>query len=378
MNYDYLIVGAGLFGSVFAHLMKQQGKRCLVIDKRPHVGGNTYSPCIRGIHRHDYGAHIFHTSDPEVIDFVCQHAHFNRYTNSPVAIHRSKLFNLPFNMNTFHQMWGVKTPAEAQAMLEEQRREARAELQRLGLSQPQNLEQQALLLVGKDIYHTLIKGYTEKQWGCTANSLPPEIIRRLPVRFVFDNNYFNDSFQGIPEGGYNVLTDSLLDGIEVRLSEDFFDRREEWMKVAKKVVFSGPIDRFFDYCFGHLPYRSLRFEHLEVEESNFQGNAVVNYTEADVPYTRIIEHKHFESFGEDVYRLPHTLITKEYPAAWTPGAEPFYPINTPEANACHERYKQLAAQQDRVIFGGRLADYRYYDMAPTIRCALDAARKEAQ
>ncbi|MDD6501630.1 MAG: UDP-galactopyranose mutase, partial [Bacteroidales bacterium] len=216
------------------------------------------------------------------------------------------------------------------------------------------------------------------QWGCTANSLPPEIIRRLPVRFVFDNNYFNDSFQGIPEGGYNVLTDSRLDGIEVRLSEDFFEGREEWMKVAKKVVFSGPIDRFFDYCFGHLPYRSLRFEHLEVEESNFQGNAVVNYTEADVPYTRIIEHKHFETFGEDVYRLPHTLITKEYPAAWTPGAEPFYPINTPEANACHERYKQLAAQQDRVIFGGRLADYRYYDMAPTIRCALDAARKEAQ
>ena len=377
-KYDLLVVGAGLYGAVAAYRAHKADKRVLVIDRRSHTGGNCYCENQDNIFVHKYGAHIFHTSNKEVWEFVNSIVEFNRYTNSPVANYHGKLFNLPFNMNTFHQMWGVKTPAEAQAMLEEQRREARAELQRLGLSQPQNLEQQALLLVGKDIYHTLIKGYTEKQWGCTANTLPPEIIRRLPVRFVFDNNYFNDSFQGIPEGGYNVLTDSLLDGIEVRLSEDFFERREEWMKVAKKVVFSGPIDRFFDYCFGHLPYRSLRFKHLEVEESNFQGNAVVNYTEADVPYTRIIEHKHFESFGEDVYRLPHTLITKEYPAAWTPGAEPFYPINTPEANACHERYKQLAAQQDRVIFGGRLADYRYYDMAPTIRCALDAAHKEAQ
>ena len=374
-TYDYLIVGAGLFGATFAHFAHRAGRRCLVIDKRPHLGGNVYCADVDGIHVHQYGAHIFHTSDSEVWNFVNKFVTFNRYTNSPVASYGGRLYNLPFNMNTFYQMWGVRTPAEAQRRIEEQRADAVSMLLREGVSEPRNLEEQALLLVGNDIYERLIKGYTEKQWGRPCTELPAFIIRRLPVRFVFDNNYFSDTYQGIPEGGYNGLVDGLLQGIETRTETDFFSDRSVWQGVAGKIVFTGMIDEFFDFRFGHLAYRTVRFDTEVISEPNYQGNAVVNYTERDVPYTRIIEHKHFELFGQAVYDIPHTVISREYSTEWKPGMEPYYPVNDEANNALFVRYRDLASREKNVIFGGRLAGYKYYDMAPTIRAAMDAARK---
>lgn len=374
-TYDYLIVGAGLFGATFAHFAHRAGCRCLVIDKRPHLGGNVYCADVDGIHVHQYGAHIFHTSDREVWNFVNRFATFNRYTNSPVASYGGRLYNLPFNMNTFYQMWGVRTPAEAQRRIEEQRSDAVSMLLREGVSEPRNLEEQALLLVGRDIYERLIKGYTEKQWGRPCTELPAFIIRRLPVRFVFDNNYFSDTYQGIPEGGYNGLVNGLLQGIETRTAADFFSDRAAWQEVADKIVFTGMIDEFFDFRFGHLAYRTVRFDTEVISEPNYQGNAVVNYTERDVPYTRIIEHKHFERFGQAVYDIPHTVISREYSTEWKPGMEPYYPVNDEANNALFVRYRDLAGREKNVIFGGRLAGYKYYDMAPTIRAAMDAARK---
>ncbi len=374
-TYDYLIVGAGLFGATFAHFAHRAGRRCLVIDKRPHLGGNVYCADVDGIHVHQYGAHIFHTSDSEVWNFVNKFVTFNRYTNSPVASYGGRLYNLPFNMNTFYQMWGVRTPAEAQRRIEEQRADAVSMLRREGVSEPRNLEEQALLLVGNDIYERLIKGYTEKQWGRPCTELPAFIIRRLPVRFVFDNNYFSDTYQGIPEGGYNGLVNGLLQGIETRTETDFFSDRAAWQGVAGKIVFTGMIDEFFDFRFGHLAYRTVRFDTEVISEPNYQGNAVVNYTERDVPYTRIIEHKHFERFGQAVYDIPHTVISREYSTEWKPGMEPYYPVNDEANNALFVRYRDLAGREKNVIFGGRLAGYKYYDMAPTIRAAMDAARK---
>ena len=374
-TYDYLIVGAGLFGATFAHFAHRAGCRCLVIDKRPHLGGNVYCADVDGIHVHQYGAHIFHTSDSEVWNFVNKFVTFNRYTNSPVASYGGRLYNLPFNMNTFYQMWGVRTPAEAQRRIEEQRSDAVSMLLREGVSEPRNLEEQALLLVGRDIYERLIKGYTEKQWGRPCTELPAFIIRRLPVRFVFDNNYFSDTYQGIPEGGYNGLVNGLLQGIETRTETDFFSDRSAWQGVAGKIVFTGMIDEFFDFRFGHLAYRTVRFDTEVISEPNYQGNAVVNYTERDVPYTRIIEHKHFELFGQAVYDIPHTVISREYSTEWKPGMEPYYPVNDEANNALFVRYRDLASREKNVIFGGRLAGYKYYDMAPTIRAAMDAARK---
>lgn len=372
MKYDYLIVGAGLFGATFAHLACKQGKRCLVIDKRPHTGGNIYCEDIEGINVHKYGAHIFHTSDREVWDFVNSIVPFNRYTNCPVAqAPDGKLYNLPFNMNTFYRMWGVKTPAEAQAKLDEQRHEAVERMKADGIAEPRNLEEQALTLIGKDIYEQLIKGYTEKQWGRKCTELPAFIIRRLPVRMIFDNNYFNDAYQGIPIGGYNRLIDGLLDGIKVKLDADFFADRCHWESVADKIVFTGKIDEYYGYRFGRLEYRTVRFETEILDNPNYQGNAVVNHTSADVPYTRVIEHKHFETFGNAVYDNPKTVISREYSTEWTDGMEPFYPVNDARNQAVYEQYHALAEQETSVIFGGRLAEYKYYDMAPIVAQVLN-------
>lgn len=370
-EYDYLIVGSGLFGAVFAYKARQAGKRCLVIDKRPHLGGNIYCEEQHGIRVHKYGAHIFHTSDQEVWDFVNSLVPFNRYTNSPVALYKGKMYNLPFNMNTFYQMWGVKTPAEAQAKIDEQKREAVAAMAAAGVTTPRNLEEQALTLVGKDIYEALIKGYTEKQWGRPCTELPAFIIRRLPVRMVFDNNYFNDAYQGIPIGGYNRLIDALLEGVSCRVNEDFFEKREYWESIANKIVFTGKLDEFYGYRFGKLQYRTVSFEEEVHKLANYQGCAVVNYTEREVPYTRIIEHKHFDTFGDDLEKNPMTVISKEYSTEWVEGSEPFYPVNDEVNTRLAEQYRALAAQEKNVIFGGRLAEYRYYDMAPVIKQVLN-------
>lgn len=366
MAYDYLIVGSGLFGATFAYFAHKQGKRCLVIDKRPQLGGNVYCENIEDINVHQYGAHIFHTSNKRVWQFVNSLVEFNRYTNSPVANYQGKLYNLPFNMNTFYQMWGVTTPAEATAKIESQRQEAVEKMRADGVTEPRNLEEQALTLIGRDIYERLIKGYTEKQWGRKCTDLPAFIIKRLPVRLVFDNNYFNDTYQGIPIGGYNQLINALLEGVETKTNVDFFDDRAHWEGVAAKIVFTGELDRFYDYKLGHLDFRTVRFETEVLNEANHQGNAVVNYTEASVPYTRIIEHKHFESFGQAVYDNPKTVISREYSTEWKPGMEPYYPVNDEKNNRLAEAYRQLAAQEENVIFGGRLAEYKYYDMAPVI------------
>lgn len=375
MKYDYLIVGAGLFGSIFAYEAKKAGKSVLVIDQRNHIGGNIYTKEVEGIQVHEYGAHIFHTSDREVWDYVRQFAEFNRYTNSPVARYKDELYNLPFNMNTFSKMWGVKTPAEAREIIDRQIKEA-------GITEPKNLEEQALSLVGRDIYEKLVKGYTEKQWGKQAAELPSFIIRRLPVRFVYDNNYFNDKYQGIPIGGYTRMIGKMLEGIPVRLETDFFKERGELENQAKKIVFTGMIDAYYDYCYGELEYRSLRFETETLDIENYQGNAVVNYTEYEIPYTRIIEHKHFEYGCQGGYGNtegdvnPRTVITREYPAAWEKGAEPYYPMNDEKNNALYEKYKQLAAKEENVIFGGRLGMYRYYDMHQVVAEALRCVREQ--
>lgn len=366
-KYDYLIVGAGLFGCVFAYRAHKAGKHCLVIDKRNHLGGNLYCENVEGISVHKYGAHIFHTSNKEVWDFVNSVVEFNRYTNCPVANYKGKLYNLPFNMNTFYQMWGVTTPEDADAKLEEQRLEAKIALQG---RDPSNLEEQALSLIGRDIYETLIKGYTEKQWGRKCTELPAFIIRRIPVRLVFDNNYFNDKYQGIPLGGYNALIAGLLKGVETRTGEDFFVNREQWENIADKVVFTGAIDEYYGYRFGRLQYRTVRFEQEIHNCSNYQGNAVVNYTDREVPYTRIIEHKHFDLFGEEVNNSTKTVISKEYSTEWTEGMEPYYPINDIRNNDLYLQYREVADKEKNVIFGGRLAEYKYYDMAPTIEKAL--------
>ncbi|MDE5947454.1 MAG: UDP-galactopyranose mutase [Prevotella sp.] len=370
-QYDYLIVGAGLFGAVFAFKARQAGKRCLVIDKRRHTGGNIYCENIEGINVHKYGAHIFHTSDRRVWDFVNSIVEFNRYTNSPVARYKGELYNLPFNMNTFSRMWGVATPAEAMARIEEQRQEAAERMKAAGISEPRNLEEQALMLIGRDIYERLIRGYTEKQWGRPCTELPAFIIKRLPVRFVYDNNYFNDLYQGIPIGGYNRLTDGLLSGVEVITGADYFADRDRWDAMAEKIVFTGRIDEFYGFRFGHLEYRTVSFEEETIDTPNYQGNAVVNYTERSVPYTRIIEHKHFEMFGDEIYRCPRTVISREYSTEWRDGMEPYYPINNDTNNAMYARYKELADREERVIFGGRLAEYKYYDMAPIVKKVLD-------
>lgn len=371
-NYDYLIVGAGLFGATFAYLAHNNGKRCLLIDKRPHPGGNIYCEKIEGINVHKYGAHIFHTSDEKVWTFVNSIVPFNRYTNCPVALApNGKFYNLPFNMNTFYQMWGVKTPEEAEVKLEEQRRVAIDRMLAAGITEPRNLEEQALTLIGNDIYEQLIKGYTEKQWGRSCKELPAFIIRRLPVRMTFDNNYFNDLYQGIPIGGYNKLIDGLLDGINVKLNTDFFADREYWESIANKIVFTGKIDEFYDYRFGKLEYRTVRFETEVVDNPNWQGNAVVNYTSAEVPFTRIIEHKHFETFGNAVYDNPRTVISREYSTEWEDGMEPFYPVNDTKNQETYDKYRKLAEKETDVIFGGRLAEYKYYDMAPIVRQVIN-------
>lgn len=365
-SYHYLIVGSGLFGSTFAHMATKAGKRCLVIDKRPHLGGNVYCEDMEGIHVHKYGAHIYHTSNKEVWDFVNGIVPFNRYTNSPVASYKGKLYNLPFNMNTFHQMWGVVTPQEAQGKIASQRAAAEAAMRADGAAEPRNLEEQALLLVGRDIYEKLVKGYTEKQWGRKCNELPAFIIRRLPVRFTYDNNYFNDKYQGVPEGGYNKLIDNLLKGIETRTGADFFADRPFWESLADKIVYTGPVDEFFGFRFGKLNYRTVRFEQEILDIPNYQGNALVNYTDATVPWTRIIEHKHFELFGQAVYDCPATVVSREYSTEWKDGMEPYYPVNDAKNNALYQQYKALADNEKNVIFGGRLAEYKYYDMAPII------------
>ena len=370
-HYDYLIVGARLFGSVFAYKAKQQGKKCLVIDRRPHLGGNIYCEKMEGINVHKYGAHIFHTSNKMVWDFVNSIVEFNRYTNSPVANYKGKLYNLPFNMNTFYQMWGVTTPAEATAKIEEQKAEAVARMKEQGVTEPRNLEEQAQLLIGKDIYEALIKGYTEKQWGRKCTELPAFIIKRLPVRLVFDNNYFNDKYQGIPIGGYNVLIERLLEGVETRLNCDFFANREELSALADKIVFTGAIDEFYNYQFGKLEYRTVNFETEVLDMPNYQGNAVVNYTEKEIPYTRVIEHKHFEMFGADIEACPKTVISKEYSSEWTEGSEPYYPVNDEKNNSLYLKYKELADKETNVIFGGRLAEYKYYDMHHIVEKALN-------
>ena len=364
--YDYLIVGAGLFGSTFAYFARKRGKRCLVIDKRPHLGGNIYCEENEGINVHKYGAHIFHASNKEVWNFVNSIVEFNRYTNSPVANYQGKLYNLPFNMNTFYQMWGVRTPEEAKAKIEEQKAEAMEAMRAAGVKEPRNLEEQALTLIGKDIYVRLIKGYTEKQWGRKCTELPAFIIKRLPVRFVFDNNYFNDTYQGIPVGGYNKLIEGLLEGVETRMNVDFFADRTYCESLADKIVFTGKIDEFYGYCFGKLEYRTVRFEEEIHECCNYQGNAVVNYTERDIPYTRIIEHKHFEMFGNAVNTCPKTVISKEYSTEWKEGMEPYYPVNDERNMLLAEKYRQLAETEKNVIFGGRLAEYKYYDMGPVV------------
>jgi UDP-galactopyranose mutase len=358
-EYDYLIVGSGLFGAVFAHEAKKKEKKCLVIDKRNHKGGNVYCEKIEDINVHKYGAHIFHTNDKAIWDYVNQFVEFNRYTNSPVAFYKDEVYNLPFNMNTFHQLWGVKTPEEASAKIDEQ-------VKASGITNPHNLEEQAISLVGTDIYEKLIKGYTEKQWGRKATELPTFIIKRLPVRFTYDNNYFNDKYQGIPIGGYNKLIDGLLEGIEVKLNVDFFDNREFYTQLADKIVFTGKIDEYYNNQFGTLEYRSLKFDNQIKALENFQGNAVVNYTEREVPYTRIIEHKHFE-FGTQ----KTTVITYEYPDEWSQGKESYYPVNDEKNNAIYKKYKELSEKDTNVIFGGRLAEYKYYDMHQIIASALN-------
>ena len=370
-EYDYLIVGAGLFGCTFAYRAMQQGRKCLVIDKRPQLGGNIYCEDVEGIHVHKYGAHIFHTNSRQVWDFVNSIVEFNRYTNSPVANYEGRLYNLPFNMNTFYQMWGVTTPEEAQRRIDEQRQEAVERMRQEGVTEPRNLEEQALLLIGRDIYERLIKGYTEKQWGRKCTELPAFIIKRLPVRLVFDNNYFNDRYQGIPIGGYNRLTEGLLRGADTLTDTDFFADREHWESIAARIVFTGKIDEYYDYRFGKLEYRTVRFEQETLPTPNYQGNAVVNYTEAQVPYTRIIEHKHFDMFGQQVYDTPHTVISREYSTEWKPGMEPYYPVNNDRNNRLYEQYRQLANREQRVIFGGRLAEYKYYDMAPIVEKVLN-------
>ena len=363
-QYDYLIVGAGIYGATFACMAHRQGKRCLVIDKRHHLGGNIYCENIEGIHVHKYGAHIFHTSNKKVWDFANSIVEFNRYTNSPIANYKGKQYNLPFNMNTFYQMWGVLTPAEAQAKIEEQRQEALDKMKAEGATEPRNLEEQAQLLIGKDIYEILIKGYTEKQWGRKCSELPAFIIKRLPVRFVHDNNYFNDRFQGIPIGGYNKLIDGLLEGVDVKLNVDFFDGRQYWESIADKVLYTGKLDEYFDYRFGKLEYRTVRFEEEILDTPNYQGNAVMNFTDVEVPYTRIIEHKHFEMFGDDVYKCPKTVISREYSTEWKEGMEPYYSVNDEKNMALYQRYKDLADQNPNLLLGGHLAEYKYYDMAP--------------
>ena len=369
-KYDYLVVGSGLYGATFACLAARRGKRCLVIDKRPHRGGNLYCENIEGINVHKYGAHIFHTSNKQVWDFVNSITEFNRYTNSPIANYKGKLYNLPFNMNTFYQMWGVTTPAEAMAKIEEQKSEAAARMKADGATVPRNLEEQAQMLIGKDIYERLIKGYTEKQWGRKCTELPTFIIKRLPVRLVFDNNYFNDKYQGIPIGGYNKLVEGLLEDIETKTGADFFANRPYWEGLAETIVFTGKIDEYYDYCYGKLEYRTVRFEEEIHDVPNYQGNAVVNYTEKEIPYTRVIEHKHFEMFGEEVYACPKTVISKEYSTEWKDGMEPYYPVNDERNNGLYRQYKALADKEERVIFGGRLAEYKYYDMHQIVESLL--------
>ena len=371
-KYDYLIVGSGLFGATFAYFAHKQGKTCLVIDKRPQLGGNVYCENIEGINVHKYGAHIFHTSNKKVWNFVNSIVPFNRYTNSPVANYHGKLYNLPFNMNTFSEMWGVNTPAEAQKKIDEQRVEAVAKMKAAGVTEPRNLEEQALTLIGKDVYERLIKDYTEKQWGRKCTDLPAFIIKRLPVRLVFDNNYFNDSFQGIPIGGYNKLINGLLEGVDTETGVDFFTSEyHDWRKFADKLVYTGRIDEYFGSRFGELNWRTVSFKSRVEDTPNYQGNAVVNYTSHDVPYTRVIEHKHFECFGQAVYDNPKTVISEEYSTEYKPGMEPYYPVNDAENNALADKYRALAAEEKAVIFGGRLAEYKYYDMAPIIEKVMN-------
>ena len=371
--YDYLVVGSGLYGAIFAYEANKKGKKVLVIDKREHVGGNIYTENKDGINVHKYGAHIFHTSNKEVWEYINQFAEFNRYTNSPVARYKDELYNMPFNMNTFNKLWGVVTPKEAKEKIEQEKREA-------GIKEPKNLEEQAISLVGKTIYEKLVKGYTEKQWGQKATELPSFIIKRLPVRFIYDNNYFNNLYQGIPVGGYTKIIEKMLEGIEVKLNCDFFENRKELENIAEKIIFTGQIDKYYDYQFGELEYRSLRFETEELDEENYQGNAVVNYTEYEVPYTRIIEHKHFE-YGASLGKMPEgkalekTIITKEYPDTWNKEKEPYYPINNERNNSLYEKYKQLADNDTKVIFGGRLGQYKYYDMDKVIEEALNLSKK---
>ena len=379
-QYDYLIVGAGIYGATFACMAHRQGKRCLVIDKRNHLGGNIYCENIEGINVHKYGAHIFHTSNKQVWDFVNSIVEFNRYTNSPFAIYKGKQYNLPFNMNTFYLMWGVLTPAEARAKIEEQRQEALERMKADGVTEPRNLEEQAQLLIGKDIYEILIKGYTEKQWGRKCSELPAFIIKRLPVRLVHDNNYFNDRFQGIPMGGYNKLIDGMLDGVDVITNIDFFDCQRNYDETlgvynvqcsmfnvqCSKILYTGKLDEYYDYRFGKLEYRTVRFEEEILDTPNYQGNAVMNFTDAAVPYTRIIEHKHFEMFGDDIYKCPKTVISREYSSEWKEGMEPYYSVNDQRNMTLYQQYKDLADQEPRLILGGHLAEYKYYDMAPIV------------
>lgn len=372
-KYDYLIVGSGLYGATFAYMAHKKGKKCIVIDKRPNLGGNVYCESIDGINVHKYGAHIFHTSNKEVWDFVNSIVPFNRYTNSPVANYKGELYNLPFNMNTFYQIWGAQTPDDALKIIEDQRQDVLRKMQNEGATEARNLEEQAQLLIGKDIYEKLIKGYTEKQWGRKCTELPAFIIRRLPVRLVFDNNYFNDKYQGIPEGGYNKLIEGLLAGVEIRSNSDFFDDRSYWEGMAEKIVFTGKIDEFYSYKYGMLEYRTVRFEEEILNCANWQGNAVINYTDRETPYTRIIEHKHFEMFGEEVYKIPHTVISKEYPTEWKKGMEAYYPINDEKNNRVYLKYKELADKETNVLFGGRLAEYKYYDMHQIIENVIKSS-----
>ena len=363
MTYDYLIVGAGLFGAVFAREITDKGKRCLVLERRSHIAGNCYTENVEGINVHRYGAHIFHTSNKAVWKYVNRFTEFNNYVNSPLAVYKNELYNLPFNMNTFSKMWGIKTPKEAKNLIERQRKES-------GITNPQNLEEQALSLAGQDIYEKLIKGYTEKQWGTDCKSLPAFIINRLPFRFTYDNNYFNDRYQGIPTSGYTAMVEKMLDGVDILLNIDFKDYIRDNPKTAKYHIYSGAIDEYFDYCYGELEYRTLRFDTQILPTDNFQGNAVVNYTEREIPYTRIIEHKHFEKAETD-----NTVISYEYPATWGKGDEPYYPINNEHNNTLYEKYIALAKERPNVIFGGRLGEYRYYDMDKVIECALDLVKR---
>lgn len=374
-KFKYIIVGSGLFGATFAHQATKAGRSCLVIEKRPHIGGNVYCENIEGINVHKYGAHIFHTNNKEVWDFVNSIVEFNRYTNCPVANYKGQLYNLPFNMNTFYQMWGVVTPQEAMAKIEEQKGEAVEIMKADGVDEPRNLAEQAQVLVGKDIYERLIKGYTEKQWGRRCEDLPSFIIRRLPVRFVYDNNYFNDRYQGIPIGGYNKLIEGLLEGVECITGVDFFEDREKWEGMAEKIVFTGKIDEFYGYRYGKLDYRTVRFEEEVIDTPNYQGNAVINYTERDVPYTRVIEHKHFEMFGSEINECPKTVISREYSTEWKDGMEPYYPVNDDKNTLLYQQYKNLADKEENVIFGGRLAEYKYYDMAPIVEKVLKETNK---